>query len=120
MFLSGLCARDANNVQSKVTDLRRELKGRLKIKLFFLHPGVLYSGVLTIIPDSHSRAFVKGKGGGGLLHCVCAEEFDGEGWSGLNANSLVELTWRVGESVSELKKKVANGVVTVTNLCFFR
>ena len=58
--------------------------------------------------------------GGGLLHCVCTEEFDGERWSGLNANSLVELTWRVFESVSELKKKVANGVVTVRNLCFFR
>ena len=43
--------------------------------------------------------------GGGLLHCVCTEEFDGERWSGLNANSLVELTWRVFESVSELKKK---------------
>lgn len=110
MFLSGLCARDANNVQSKVTDLRREMKGRLKIRLFFLHPGVLYSGVLAIIPDSHSRAFVKGKGGGGLLHCVCAEEFDGEGWSGLNANSLVELTWRVFESVSELKKRLLMGL----------
>lgn len=101
MFLSGLCARDANNVQSKVTDLRREMKGQLKIRLYICN---LYSGVLAIIPDSHSRAFVKGKGGGGLLHCVCAEEFDGEGWSGLNANSLVELTWRVFESVSELKK----------------
>ena len=97
-------------MQSKVTDLRREMKGRLKTRLFFLHPGVLHSGVLTIIPDYHSRAFVKGKGGGGLLHCVCTEEFDGERWSGLNANSLVELTWRVFKSVSELKKRLLMGL----------
>ena len=31
-------------------------------------------------------------------------EKDGEGSCGLNANSLVELTWRVFESGSELKK----------------
>ena len=81
MFLSGLCARDANNVQSKATGLRREQEGRLKIRLFFVHPEVLHSRVLTIIPDYHSRAFVKWKGGGGvLLHCVCGEEFGGEGW----------------------------------------
>ena len=87
--------------------------------MFFLHPGVLYSGVLAIIPDSHSRAFVKGKGGGGLLHCVCAEEFDGEGWSGLNANSLVELTWRVFESVSELKKRLLMGLLLSQIFVFF-
>ena len=65
MFLSDLCARDANNVQSKATGLRREQEGRLKIRLFFVHPEVLHSRVLTIIPDYHSRAFVKWKGGGG-------------------------------------------------------
>ena len=84
MFLSDLCARDANNVQSKATGLRREQEGRLKIRLFFVHPEVLHSRVLTIIPDYHSRAFVKWKGGGAaagvLLHCVCGEEFGGEGW----------------------------------------
>ena len=82
MFLSGLCVRDANNVQSKATGLRREQEGRLKIRLFFVHPGVLHSRVLTIIPDYHSRAFVfvKWRGGGVLLHCVCGEEFGGEGW----------------------------------------
>ena len=84
MFLSDLCARDANNVQSKATGLRREQEGRLKIRLFFVHPEVLHSRVLTIIPDYHSRAFVKWKGGGGgagvLLHCVWGEEFGGEGW----------------------------------------
>ena len=48
--------------------------------------------------------------GGGLLRCVCTEEFDGERWSGLNANSLVELTWRVFESVSELKKRLLMGL----------
>ena len=83
MFLSGFCVRDANNVQSKATGLRREQEGRLKIRLFFVHPGVLHSRVLTIIPDYHSRAFVfvKWRGGGGvLLHCVCGEEIGGEGW----------------------------------------
>ena len=39
MFLSGFCVRDANNVQSKATGLRREQEGRLKIRLFFVHPG---------------------------------------------------------------------------------
>ena len=46
MFLSGLCARDANNVQSKVTDLRREMKGRLKIRLFSYIQGSYIQGFL--------------------------------------------------------------------------
>ena len=73
MFLSGLCVRDANNVQSKATGLRREQEGRLKIRLFFVHPGVLHSRVLTIIPDYHSRAFVfvKWRGGGGRSASLC-------------------------------------------------
>ena len=110
MFLSGLCVRDANNVQSKATGLRREQEGRLKIRLFFVHPGVLHSRVLTIIPDYHSRAFVfvKWRGGGAFCFIVYVVrnlvEKDGEGSCGLNANSLVELTWRVFESGSELKK----------------
>ena len=87
MFLSDLCARDANNVQSKATGLRREQEGRLKIRLFFVHPEVLHSRVLTIIPDYHSRAFVKWKGGGGgrafcfIVYVVRnLVEKDGEGW----------------------------------------
>ena len=83
MFLSGLCARDANNVQSKATGLRREQEGRLKIRLFFVHPEVLHSRVLTIIPDYHSRAFVKWKGGAFCFIVYVVRnlvEKDGEGW----------------------------------------
>ena len=55
------------------------------------------------------------EGGGGAFCFIVyvvrnLVEKDGEGSCGLN--SLVELTWRVFESGSEPKKKVANGVVT--------
>ena len=57
-------------------------ESQLKSQAAQADPGVLHSRVLTIIPDYHSRAFVKWKGGGAgvLLHCVCGEEFGGEGW----------------------------------------
>ena len=108
-------------MQSKVTDLRREMKGRLKTRLFFLHPGVLHSGVLTIIPDYHSRAFVKGKGGGRSAP-LCM--YWGIWWRTMEwpERKLFSRAHMEGLWISfwTKKKKVTNGVVTVTTLCFFR
>ena len=58
---------------------------------------------LRNILDYHCRAFVKGEGGGALCSIVyVVRELDGEGSCGLNAYTLVELTWMVFEAGSNL------------------
>ena len=74
---------------------------------------------LRNILDYHCRAFVKGEGGGALCSIVyVVRVLDGEGSCGLNAYTLVELTWMVFEAGSELKL-VTDGVVTVTTFVVF-